>query len=749
MKIKQLTDIPSVRAYLNRVGAEPRSLKTAVIRVEHGAYWKDVAVIRFARNGQVVCTAHEFSPTETEEQVMAVELQNAQWPEPKPLPRLPAKNRLPKMIAEADRGDIFEFRNDADQIIMLQVRVENPEGKNYVPWTFWDDEEWRCCEPDGPLPLYNAQLLKSATVAYIHEGAKAARAVQQMVDAADRESSADLAAHPWGAELEHAVHLGWVGGAMSPYRTDWSPLQKHGIKRVYIVADNDEPGRSAVPGIAQQLHIPTFLIQFTQDFPPSFDLADAFPERMFKRIGATRHYVGPSWRECLHPATWATDLIPQPKGKPRAVLRDCFKQMWAYVENADAVVCTEMPEIMHSETTLNKVLAPFSHVADTCKLIYGSYRGRHVNVCYRPDKTGLMITSGGSSAINLHVPSTVRESPGDAEPWEEFLRYMFVNEDEREWAARWCATLIARPDIRMGYGMLLVSEAQGIGKTTLGSFILAPLVGAHNVGYPAESSIVQSAFNGWLANKRLVVVNEIYSGSSWKAYNMLKSAITDTEVSVNQKYMREYTTENWAHILACSNSMRALKMENDDRRWLYPEMTEVPWPGKRFGEFRQWVESGGLSIIKSWAHDFCIKNGAVRSSDRAPMTARKRELIEGSRSEAQAEAAALAEAMRQRTETRVAMSMRDIVAWVRASAQSKVFDTDYELRRAMKDSGAIVWHERVRVQNRQQYVLMNRKLLEDIESDRVAGTASEAPQRARDMIRASITPPQTLLEEGM
>jgi len=49
---------------------------------------------------------------------------------------------------------------------------------------------------------------------------------------------------------------------------------------------------------------------------------------------------------------------------------------------------------------------------------------------------------------------------------------------------RWCATLIARPDIKMNYGVLLISETQGVGKSTLGEKILAPLIGKLNASFP-------------------------------------------------------------------------------------------------------------------------------------------------------------------------------------------------------------------------------------------------------------------------
>ena len=730
MKVKSLNEIAPVRDYLNRVGAEPRSMKTAVVREQHGAYWKDLAVIRFTKEGEVSSTSLEHSPTDMEKTLIAQAFRSIEWPELKPLQRIV---KAPPMIAEADPKAVFEFRNDRGEIVMVQVRVEREGDKNYVPWTFWDDDVWRPCEPDGPLPLYNANRLTDVSTVFIHEGAKAARHAQWMVDSETEEARRALAEHPWGLELTGAAHVGWIGGAMSPYRTDWSPLKKAGIKRVYIVADNDEPGKAAVPAISQQLRIPTFMIQFTDEFPGSFDLADPFPPRMFGNADGSQFYVGPSFRDCLHPATWATDLVPPAggKGRPTAVLRDSFKGMWAYVEEADLFVCTEMPEIMRPEAILNKMLASFSHASDTTRLIVKAYQGRSTRVCYRPDHEGLLVTYKGSSAINLHVPSSIRAQSGDPTPWLDFLRYLFVNESERKQAERWCATLIARPDVRMAYGMLLISERQGVGKTTLGAQILAPLVGHSNVGFPSENDIT-ATFNDWVAHKRLALVNEIYSRGSGKAYHALQSVITERDITVNQKYMRQYTIENWCHVLASSNSMRALKMENDDRRWFYPEITEVPWPKARFDELRAWIESGGLSIILHWAKGY---GDYVGPSERAPMTERKREMIEGSRSEAQREAAIIAEMMKDLNRP-VAVLLADVVAWAKANTQGKVFDTDYELRKAMQDAGCSAWGTRLKVGGRLQYAVLNPAMLD-------LAQRSEEPV---EVIRKHIAKPSEIAE---
>jgi len=706
MKIKSLSEIPAVQAYLTRIGARPRSLRTAVVEERRGDYWSDVALIHFATDGKVKAP-ELYAPTERERLQIELDCQAVQWPQSAVIP---AGMALPEKVNALPTQDIFTFKNMNGEILMIQTRQMVKGEKRYAPWTFWDDGEWRMMEPEGLLPLWGMEQLNHHQVVFIHEGAKAAATIRKMVDAKTPEDRAALAAHPWGEELQHAAHLGWIGGALSPSRTDWSILRKAGVKRAYIVSDNDAPGVAAVPAIARHLRIPTFQLQFTNEWPGGFDLADPFPAKMFKEVDGFNYYVGPSFRACLHPATWATDLIPNPKGKPTPMLRDNFKEMWSYVEEADLFVCIDMPEIVRPESIMNKMLAAFSDTNETSRLVVKAYTGRSAKLCYRPDNPGKIVTDNTTSAINLHTPTHIKSRPGSPEPFIEFLEYMFPNENERYEVARWCATLIARPDVKMEYGMLLVSERQGVGKSTLGATVLAPLVGMQNVGYPTETQIVQSEFNGWMANKRLVIVHEIYSGHSWKAYNKLKSAITDKEVEVNEKYQRTYTIENWAHVFACSNSLRALKMEEDDRRWFYPEVTEEKWSRDKFEQFHNWIKSGGLSIIKNWAEGF---EDYVGKGQAAPMTQRKRDLIADSRTEGQQEAAELAGAMNRKKEP-VVVAMKEVVEWVRQSVQGRVFDTDLEIRKTMKENDTFWFDDRILVKGRLQFAGMNEKALKKL-----------------------------------
>ena len=80
-----------------------------------------------------------------------------------------------------------------------------------------------------------------------------------------------------------------------------------------------------------------------------------------------------------------------------------------------------------------------------------------------------------------------------AEPWLEFVAYLVPNERERGEVLRWVATLLSKPEVRMGYSLLMVSERQGVGKSLLGT-ILADCVGRSNASSPGISDIM-SDFN--------------------------------------------------------------------------------------------------------------------------------------------------------------------------------------------------------------------------------------------------------------
>ena len=663
-------------------------MRTAVVREREGRYLRDRAVIRLDTDGNLAVApaegenAADFEPKDdAERHAIKMESTVAKWPEVKPCATI---RNAPPEIADAPKDAVFEFRDSDGNITMLQVRQETSSGKAYVPWTYWNDSQWRKMEPEGALPLWGIDQLKDHVTVFLHEGAKAARHCRWMAEAQTPEAKKALAGHPWGASLQHGAHIGWIGGALSPHRTDWSALAKAGVKRVVIVADRDAPGEAAVPKIAKLLRsypITIEAVRFDDRFPQGFDLADDFPKRMWKGGGGVPlRYTGPAFAECVTPATWATRLGTPPattgRGRPPAppvYLRPEFVAQWIMVNltkvGKTLFVDRENPSRVMSEEGFNKKQAPFSDVPRLSALFEKqAYEATVDEVAYEPGEVSRIITQNGERTVNLYMPPRIRAVPGDPAPFEQYLEHLIPVADDRWEVKRWIATLIARPDIRMRYGLLLASSLQGVGKTTLCE-ILRRLVGEHNSSSPPASHIIESQFNGWIVRKRLVFVNEIYEGGAWTAYNKIKSLVTDDTLQANEKFAPTYDIQNKAHFVLCSNATVALKVEASDRRFLVPGVTETAQPPEFWERLHDWLEGGGYGIIRHWAETFVAKHPSHRvgPGEVAPKTARKELLIEDSRMPEERMVLDLAKAATDRATANgepVIFVVSDVVAWL-------------------------------------------------------------------------------------
>jgi hypothetical protein len=275
-------------------------------------------------------------------------------------------------------------------------------------------------------------------------------------------------------------------------------------------------------------------IMFDPRFPPGWDMAEDMPPNLYAANG---RYKGPQLAELTKAATRATELVfTGERGRPSPRLTRAFQEEYVHSVTPEVFIHRDWPNRIHTLAEFNSLVRPYSDVDDTARLLKMSDASKSAILKYsQGDKPGIYGGEGGRY-INTHCASSIRPEKGDPSPFLEFMEHLVPEAVERIELLRWIATLVARPKIKMVYGVLLISEMQGVGKGTLGEKILAPLVGEENVSYPSEHDIVESAFNYWLAHKRLAIIHEIYAGSSSKAYNRLKSIITDRYITVSKKF---------------------------------------------------------------------------------------------------------------------------------------------------------------------------------------------------------------------
>lgn len=629
-------NFPALAAYIDRVGAKELSFKTFMVTTYVDQYYIDKCHIRIDTDSRTIsCTNSNFAPSAAEETAILAELANRTFPHAVGADSIVGLVReIEKRGGRVEKQDLFElWDRETNKIVMVQRRFQ-PKGKTkqYHPWTLFSDGVWRQMEPGGPIPFWKPKK-KISNAIMIHEGGKAARFCEWLCRSNEHEAKEARKLHPWTVELDRYEHWGIIGGAMAPHRANYSELRRERSGEVVYVADNDDAGRRVLNTFSRLYEGQLKWVKFDSRWPKAWDLADKIPEEFFGEIDGRKNYIGPTLTSLLRPATYATELIPNPEGRGRTVtvLRPSFAEEWFHSVHPEYFVHRDYPNILYPANEFNSEMAPFSNVDDLARLIRKDAANKTYSVQYVPGlPSGLCGSVQGGQFINTHVGTPIRETKGDAKPFTDYLDHLIPKDNDRHELSKWCATLINNPEIKMTYGVLLVSETQGVGKTTLGQEILKPLVGELNVSAPSEKQIVDSQFNDWMGHKRLAIVNEIYQGNSSKAYNTLKSVISDRFLTMNKKHQATYEIESWLHIFACSNSMRALKMSMDDRRWLVPRVTENKKPHEYWVNLNGWLATGGLGIIKYWARQFIEKHGPVYPGQDAPSTDAKTEMIEES-----------------------------------------------------------------------------------------------------------------------
>jgi hypothetical protein len=314
---------PALDAYIKRVDAVEKNFRRYVIEVsgkgESGrGYRREVAVIRIGADNGISCNSKEHAPTKEEAAAIKSELDASPGKFPHSITAMTIEKLLKQLGLKPDDDSLYlcpgQNRKGIDFVQQKVISKKNG-NKIYVPWSWFSDGEWRKMEPDhiDGLPFWKPKKDRLKARVMIHEGAKAAMEMDDLVNNPERRK--ELLAHPWHDELVDHEHWGWLGGALNPHRVDWTSaisLAKTNTKFIFV-ADNDTPGKLAIPRISKQLRIPMSKITFDNRFKPAFDLADPWPRH--EDWWSYGHYCGPTFDDHLSSATWATRLFIKKKEK--------------------------------------------------------------------------------------------------------------------------------------------------------------------------------------------------------------------------------------------------------------------------------------------------------------------------------------------------------------------------------------------------------------------------------------------------
>ncbi|MFN8720498.1 MAG: DUF5906 domain-containing protein [Rhodospirillales bacterium] len=241
---------------------------------------------------------------------------------------------------------------------------------------------------------------------------------------------------------------------------------------------------------------------------------------------------------------------------------------------------------------------------------------------------------GVGDRLNVWVnPRFERGDDFDAGPFLDFMSKLYPDADARQYQLQWMAHAVQRPQERVSHASLLIGEATGTGKSTVGR-ILRRLLGEENCG-TVNTDMLRSQFNGFLENKLLMVIEEAMTRGRADIANRLKPIITEATIPIERKGLDTYHADNLARLFITSNHENAILVDEEDRRY-FVYVTPVTWRdfGRTeadattyFERLNGWLDDGG-GIAAVWNFMMSMDISTFNPNARPPVNASKRRVVE-------------------------------------------------------------------------------------------------------------------------
>src|SRR6185503_6991791 len=155
---------------------------------------------------------------------------------------------------------------------------------------------------------------------------------------------------------------------------------------------------------------------------------------------------------------------------------------------------------------------------------------------------------------------------GSVKLWQKLVDHLFTGSEPeaKKWFIQWLAYPLQHPGTKLLTSCVIHSRFQGNGKTLLGE-VMRFVYGKNFKSISQEA--FSGAFNSWASKKQFVCGDDISGSDKRKEIDRLKLFITQTHLTVNEKFKNEYEIRDTISYLWSSNHADVLYLEALDRRF--------------------------------------------------------------------------------------------------------------------------------------------------------------------------------------
>lgn len=552
----------------------------------------------------------------------------------------------------------YQYLNQQGQTLLYVDRIQlDNNRKEFRPIALYTNKDnptelgWASGFPKGfsDKPLYGLERFAYETPFLLCEG----------------EKKVDKAAIIFGSRF---VPISYQGGVNAFGGSDWSVIPKG--SKIVIWPDNDDAARTTlfknhglVDFLTNKGYQVTIVPIWENNLPPKWDLADPLPEgwdfdKLQELVSEAKPIIyfrktdlnlycelslelgdkalthncktttEPVCEFCMYKNRFNNPkefLGLDPLHKEVILISEQNKY---YVIHRDSILSEgglgmeyarqpgyeatgkSSPHIVLKNSTIATVVSDFT-----------SYPGK-----------GLIIKRGNNLYANRWRHWDVRNrSNTQPQMWLELAEHIFPEKNVRDLVIQWLAHTLQHPEIKINYGMLIISPIQGIGK----SLFVEPI---KKLMEDSARSIDMVTFglpySGYLEGLKLLIIEELAATGQLKSnYNKLKTmcAAPPDELDVNEKYIKAYKIPNLVSVMAFTNKEVPIIVEDHDRRWFVYRSEVNPKPEQFYIDYVHAILYNDLGLDSLYWYLMNLDISSF-SNSRIPFeTTAKRELIEQSR----------------------------------------------------------------------------------------------------------------------
>jgi hypothetical protein len=244
----------------------------------------------------------------------------------------------------------------------------------------------------------------------------------------------------------------------------------------------------------------------------------------------------------------------------------------------------------------------------------------------------------------IQPPEELSENLHLIQPFLDHVRNIICNRDERNYNTEMKknAWIFQNPAKHLRWATVLISIAQGTGKTVFYTDVLCSLWGADwsepNVNKMEE--ILGEKAQAMTENRKLIVCNELSSGDSRSGsrinWDAMKSRITDDVIRVRGMYKdrSQIPIQNMANYIFASNHTNSIVIEEGDRRYFPLQVSEEQVKNAEY--FIPLAKSFEHPLFRSTLLSYLLNlDVSDFDPDNPPMTELKESMTDATRSNAE------------------------------------------------------------------------------------------------------------------